>query len=139
MKLESQVASLDLCKRLKELGVKQDAYFVWAKDGAIFSDGEIGLRMNHRDGTEECSAFTVAELGETLPQYVEVPAGLFYLWMCFEGSPRRYDVHYSEFETPLKVAHGMSGFKMATEADARCAMLIYLIENKLLNPTQLNP
>jgi hypothetical protein len=29
MKLENQVCSLDLAKRLKELGVKQDSYFKW--------------------------------------------------------------------------------------------------------------
>jgi hypothetical protein len=34
MNLEQQVCSLELAKRLKELGVKQDSFFFWKRDGS---------------------------------------------------------------------------------------------------------
>lgn len=63
MTLESQVVSLELAKRLKELGVKQESFFWWRSPLAHYgypdwslSDGELG------HGSESYSAFTVAEL-----------------------------------------------------------------------------
>ena len=37
MTLEQQVCSLELAKRLKELGVKQESYFVWHREGSLAS------------------------------------------------------------------------------------------------------
>lgn len=54
MKLEDQVCSLELAKRLKELGVKQNSALVWYKDNEIRRRGEmLGTYL---------AAFTVAEL-----------------------------------------------------------------------------
>jgi hypothetical protein len=39
MKLEQQVVSLDLAKRLKELGVKQESYFKWNFNSAAPEQG----------------------------------------------------------------------------------------------------
>jgi len=38
MKLEDQVCSLELAKRLKELGVEQESLFYWG----LFGGGNIG-------------------------------------------------------------------------------------------------
>jgi hypothetical protein len=43
--LEKQVVSLELAKRLKELGVKQESYFVWAK----FSDNPESWYIQPKD------------------------------------------------------------------------------------------
>src|SRR5437016_1173186 len=68
MKIEEQVTSLDLSKKLKELGVKQESAFYW--EDSVFTDG-MQLKSKERatlKGSHEIySAFTVAELGETLP------------------------------------------------------------------------
>ena len=64
--------SRELSLRLKEAGVKQESEYVWAKDGTLFSDGNVGLRLNHNDGTEECCAYLSGELGERLNRYVDV-------------------------------------------------------------------
>ena len=68
MKLEDQCVSLELDKRLKELGVKQDSYFLWGRDSfspEMFITDDHVLKMLG----EDCwfSAFTVAELGKILP------------------------------------------------------------------------
>lgn len=120
MKLESQVTSLEISKRLKELGVKQESlfYYVGGEDGKhpIWTsfNKEISLFEN-KDFTY--SAFTVAELGELLPEY-----------------------HWSEKQSDgwcgcTRVETGKDKYiihTQKTEADARGKMLIYLLENKLV-------
>jgi len=81
--LENQVCSLELSKRLKELGIKQESLFYWIEDYELYSDepqllyapteqfsngnGELDWPRNN---PENChSAFTVAELGELLPSH----------------------------------------------------------------------
>lgn len=69
MDLKQQVCSLELAKRLKELGVEQKSVYCWCTNdvdtGAVLKygdywDGYAGHKVL-------CSAFTVAELGELLP------------------------------------------------------------------------
>jgi hypothetical protein len=112
MNLEQQVCSLELAKRLKELGVKQESLFAWSKplrSMPAFIDYVNNLELRRGD----CSAFTVAELGELITDQNDI-AGLPYYhdweWKCAPG------YHIAEI----------------TEADARAAMLVYLIEKKLL-------
>ena len=82
MKLEEQVCSLELAKRLKELGVKQESLFRWthALAWSKSTDGrktpgrgkdyvEYGNAKAHKDFI---AAFTVAELGEMLPRRLEL-------------------------------------------------------------------
>src|SRR5712671_5636785 len=75
---EKQVCSLDLYRRLKELGVEQESVFYWC---TISGTNQADLRpaivwfgkeldLGHVYG-EEISAFTVAELGEMLPERCE--------------------------------------------------------------------
>lgn len=87
MKLEQQVVGLDLAKRLKELGVKQESLFAWFQEkkehtysGYSFQS-EVPWELlwsstEQASGNETkfeavVSAFTVAELGEMLPGVIE--------------------------------------------------------------------
>lgn len=121
MKLDDQVCSLELAKRLKELGVKQNALFSWNKYGTFFTQ-----QMEPEDSP--ISAFTVSELGEMLPtedeqNYTVVtyrgPSGF---WFCdltnFKGESGLYPKVIRE----------------DTEADARAKMLIHLIEKGIVKP-----
>lgn len=124
MKLENQVTSHEISKRLKELGVKQESLFYWEpQSNGIF---EI-TRWYHKDSI---SAFTVAELGEMLPLgtaslhidtwYDSLPVQANKNWMC------RMPERPAQRGLKRHIAYAL------TEADARGRCLIYLLENGLL-------
>lgn len=82
MELSKQVVSLELAKKLKELGVGQDAntLFWWHK--ILYKDGheETVVKYGyvlHDDSIREsqmlCVAFTVAELLELLDEEITIP------------------------------------------------------------------
>lgn len=128
MKLESQITSLEISKRLKELGVKQESLFWWNEGdspagGSTFQleDSKYPDLIAYED--YECiSAFTVAELGEMLPNMVEGR-----ILSCDKVEENLYEVYYegSKFDSCYIQ-------KSNTEADARGKCLIYLIENSLI-------
>lgn len=116
MKIEDQVCSVELAKRLKELGVKQESAFYWdiIDKNCVFS-GYGNVKENNLRNW--CSAFTVAELGEMLPsQYLS----------CFRDETGWFGYNIS----PTKEWKEM--YPCTTEANARAKMLIYLIENKIM-------
>jgi len=132
MKLENQICSLELAKKLKELGVKQDSLFeyreffngkdnFWSKPIIV---GKIPNKLGYADvGTDKVSAFTVAELGEMLPISVYTTKNPL-------GYP--YQAHYEEMEDNMSGKFNIKyNTRGETEADARAKMLIYLLENNL--------
>jgi len=121
MKLEKQVCSLELAKRLKELKIKQESLFQWCD-----ISGKAWLYYGKIINSPEmrCSAFTVAELGELLPDFIKTREENYFITMdcdkhiCYENMEKTSEIHF------------MDNFDKFTEADARAKMLIYLIENK---------
>src|SRR5258705_436319 len=113
MKLEFQVVSLDLAKRLKELGVKQESLFYWTEQDSP-AGGSIWQLEDSLLKTEQYSAFTVAELGMLIEPCSKVMLPQFHttehIWFC----------------------PGLECTESDTEADARAKMLVYLLENKLI-------
>lgn len=131
MKLEDQVASLELSKRLKELGVRQESAFYWRQE-VVNLEPEWVLRTWHTgDEREEISAFTVAELGEMLPvKVVEAKDDIPMYKKYWENGMR--DLHSVGYESPMhKIC--LQEFDR-TEANARSKMLIYLIEKGIVKP-----
>lgn len=157
MKLEKQVSNLELSKRLKELGVKQESIYTWVesfgdnktyKDGT--KDGEYKLtdfcrcvsnyyaRGYESDIHPMYHAYTVAELGEMLPD--------MFIWA--DGSKvqiasgkiiEKIDQNkWATIIVPADPRHRLHIEKAETEADARAKMLIYLLENNLLDPKTLS-
>ena len=122
MQLESQVVSLELAKRLKELGVKQESVFAWTA-ASVYPETNWELWSTGRSVEEWVSdgriaAFTVAELGEMLYGR-ELPHSM-------AGSGYWETNEYFDF------SDGRQRIDADTEADARARMLVYLIENKLI-------
>lgn len=148
MKLEQQVCSLELAKRLKELGVKQETYFVWwyteamSADVKYFPDQDWGKRewslrvnapldANRKEnlyGGRALAAFTVAELGEMLPDVVIDDEDRTNFWLRTWKTGQEWAFAYTYGQTSIYVETAL------TEADARAKMLIYLIENNLITP-----
>lgn len=125
MKLEQQVTSLGLSKRLKERGVPQEAIWQWVKlsmgDEPERWDLVFVGNLAKPTGDEMCATFTVAELGEILLRTKAVRDELGYrLFVDYRG----------------KIVCGWDScidFSADTEAEARGLMLEYLIKNNLLS------
>lgn len=136
MKLENQFVSLELAKKLKALGVKQESLFYWWRllptEPYILIHPQLDRRtlqgyVDAYPSAELYSAFTVAELGDMLPDEIEVHEQSY--WLDISRPIRSvwqvgYQKNGSAFQTFIHEAD--------TEADARARMLIYLVENKLI-------
>ena len=125
MKLSDQVIPLDQAKRLKELGIEQDSHFYWYKHSP--TDESITWLASHTDyeGEPIASAFTVAELGVMLPSETLT---------IRRGSE---DSAYPNWEWEDEGNEQAFGL-YASEAEARAAMLIHLLENNLITPAEAN-
>lgn len=124
MKLEQQVVSLELAKKMKELGFKQESLFYWINREEIpgktiwcleFAD-EQKIDYLKKSNFDIISAYTVAELGEMLPDH-------------FHTQKSGVD-YFIQSQLPSQIALGHYEFS-ETEADVRAKMLIYLKENNL--------
>lgn len=145
MKIKDQVVSLELAKKLKELGVKQEGLFAFYRKGHYwsgqteFQPGKETLEENVGDNVDfpherVAVTFTVAELGEMLPYKLEE-----------KGRATDYETYYylntslcedNVWETSYCGLGDCGCEKIIvekTEADSRAKMLIYLIENKLIS------
>lgn len=92
----------------------KDQETLWSVDRFEEKYGEPG------GAYDECSAFTVAELGEILPKlggqgWIETIRFLFY-WRCASRVNSSLETHAETSET---------------EADARAKTVVYLLENRL--------
>lgn len=133
--MENQVVSLELAIKLKELGVKQDSVWCWVYSfpttyiiGLCTSKGCL---INHTieasgnlagmqviTGGDPISAFTVAELGELLPE-------------AFTDNSAGHLPHVNKADGFWQIDYPPNGrvFEQTeTEADARAMMLIWLVE-----------
>jgi hypothetical protein len=134
--LEQQVCSRELAKRLEELGVRQESVFWWVDRTLTYTGG----RASHAQLKGGVAAFTVAELGEMLPDDITIPSK--------NGKPRahthwlrfgRYRVAGNRFWCAYPGGSARTNLeeRAHTEADARAKILIYLLENHLISPPGL--
>lgn len=162
MKLEDQVTSLEISKKLKELGVKQESEFYWVVTLTTeyhlswYPNGELPKALQQRN---DCySAFTVAELGVLLPAYIpramerrgtdgctrfgdmytkfhKAPTDLFHTW--FDPLKSSHN-HSQEGKLSELIAIDFKNLEKLQftgykkEADSRANALIYLLENKII-------
>lgn len=165
MKAENQVCSLELAKKLKALGIKQDAYFCYVQYGVVDDyDHEqiVGTLLGVvaaelHDDNASCiisSAFTAAELGQILPNNIVLPDGEpfdnYKLYINKFNSVNQdrsinnnYIINYECDSTAVTGEEAWLRRRLTVNiydpnlADAMAKMLIYLIENKLMEITHV--
>lgn len=121
MKLEDQVVSLELAKKLKEVGVKQESYFYWENETNLIHYEDIG-------GVYDIfSAFTVAELGELLPANINVGKKTYELELMKES--QEWFINYSSYKNG---DYNIFINFRNTLPNAMAEMLIHLVEHGLL-------
>lgn len=144
MKIEDQVCSLELAKKLEKLRVRQESYFVWPK--RPHDEYEL-LHFNAKSTYKDnyFSAFTSAELGELLPNSILLskaePFNHFRIKINkFISVPKKdvlvnnWIINYECDTTsePLLFTKLTKNIYDPNLANAMAKMLIYLNENKLL-------
>jgi hypothetical protein len=129
MKVENQVCTFDQAKRFDELGLDHDSLFHYAR---FESEEPFQLTQDVGEAIESYSAYSVAELGEMLPElhesYYSNHLG-FWRWQVLE--------HDAEGDFPFKVSEQGDG-EYDTEAEARADMLIDAIEDDRIKAEAIN-
>ena len=151
MQLENQVVSLELAKKLKGLGVRQESYFYWVDSGWR----NKGFFVIARDGWAcDCDfepgsghGCDLQELAEAEEDDAKIGPGEIvggYAYSAFTvaelgemlpmdrvctNKNTKFAIWFDSAIPPTE-----SIITGQTEADARAKMLIYLIEKKIVKP-----
>lgn len=159
MELSKQVCALEYAKRLKELGLKQGSHFYyhWYKKNRDYEDIRIEILTDQAEEFDDgkwklkvYSAFTLSELLEYFPEYLEDDKGNIFEFELFvtdpiykidddcnsiQISPREYTIGYSfiNIESYKNVKHYKTN---SNPANAAAELLIYLLEKGLLKNDQ---
>lgn len=133
MKIEDQVCSLELAKRLRELCMKQESLFCWGNPMDKYSIFHNWERFQEHYLIEnECySAFTAPELGELLPY--EIHDHYLHIHKCFVDT---WECVYLHDLLELKQIPLFKSIKSENLVDCLAKMLIHLIENELMTVSQ---
>ncbi len=134
MNLENHVVSLELAKKLKELGVKQESLFEWSttQNGQNISLHET-LLPSHRNFNspyyKSYSAFTASELGELLPVSISSEDSEYGFVLTINKSDERdyFSVSYENYDFD----YGETSYEKNL-SNSLAKMLIYLLKNDLL-------
>lgn len=147
MKLENQVTPIEMAKKLKDLGVTQESQCYWSKNLLVESGFSVYDRSQLRtyedphlmDKSKYFAAFSCAELGEMLPD--ESINGISMTEkdeICYSRNGNEFYVCLRNKYGDAPLIDGNSLDVYTTEASARAAMLIHLLENKLITVDEVN-
>lgn len=143
-KLEETVTSLELSKKLKELGVKQDSFYYWHSANQqpfilLSATNDLGKFW---ENNQFYSAFTVSELAYMIPKarvgYGEGQNGEVYNDLsdsdseCFElvilfcHVDKVWKIYYESFDSGIRLDKTISDENIV---NALAKILIYLIDH----------
>ena len=148
MLLEKQVANIDQCRKLKELGVKQSGLFSWLYNNysgkyEISTQNVEALQLLAKSNTDSWkarldkgifSSWTVAELAEMLPYRLidELKAENPHL-RIYRGNNQWSVEYHHTFSRPY-VQTG----NVASLAEGLSNTLIHIVEHKLISIEEVN-
>ena len=150
MKLQDQVCTIEQGKQLKELGILQQSVTCFIGDELHLFEKQF-YDWAEQKGMNAVAAFTVSELGAMLPDYT-VKLGNLEIGKCETDhvsmkpiKPGWWNVSYWTWSHK---SHSRGGFYLEkvsnhlyqapTAAQAMAAMLIYLIQKKLVKVKEIN-
>ena len=135
MKLEQQVATFEQSKKLKELGIGFESLFSYSWDWLCQPESDSILILTDVVARSWCSypAPTAEEIAELLPALIQ--SNEKYNLEC-DKQYGLWVVRYRNPNTNNKLKDKYFDNKSLTQALAN--MLIWLIENKHINPKELN-
>jgi len=145
--MEKYCVSLELAQKMKELGFPQDTEFYWqcVRNGEwTFEESWNILNFSHPE-VEQYAAPNVGELSDWLPSRIEFKhynikggADEFVFWLGFSKNDGAiWYVHYSDDEVLCPRFEDWGSIRDKNLANAQAKMLIYLVENKLLDVKDL--
>ena len=143
---EQEVVSLDLSKKLEELGLPQQSLFYWevpreqrkVHDGVIQIVNELPGKGNVRSRFFfYYSAFTAAELKELLPPSIplykdSLDSADLRITREYNSSTQTINEWCCWYQRPDTGSALVEQFGGSSMTDALAKMLIYLLENRLL-------
>lgn len=123
MKLQDQIVSLELAREMKELGFPQESLFWWISPRQTESYIDYASYGTRFKKEISCSAYTVAELGNMIPERIEN-------FKAFQMGKYNdnWVIKYEGIESELNVIR----FQEKTEADLRAKLVIDLKKEKLI-------
>lgn len=135
MNLSDQVISLELAKKLHELGVKQDSIFYWLEGCDCwllhyvnYNHYEPDRKIFIENNSPCYSAFTASELLNILPFKIEKENSSFMLFKY----DRTYKVEYIEWLCENEINEKLHKTEDTNLVKSLAKMLIHLLENGLI-------
>lgn len=144
MKLENQLATIEQSKRLKELGVSQESQFAHVDieggphKAAAAIHGKDFIDWSTIEGGNHFAAFTVAELGVMLPDGFVAGGAQIYSLRVPPVNQGSYGEYCCCLPNMDERNPDILSFYESTEAQARAAMLIYLLETGTIKVESVN-
>lgn len=149
MKLEDQVVSLDLSKKLKEIGVNKPSIFGWIYHEHSESQawackhpepnaswyvirGTDDLKPVKWEGDKENPAFSTAEIGELLPNYVLTPDP-----EPFNGF-RIYIEKFISVENNIQINNWTINYRCDTTSESRNWVFSNILTKPIYDPNLAN-
>lgn len=131
------VCDLEYAKKIKELGVVQESYFVIRTDGYSVWHPKDKYEYIY-DLNVAYSAWTTTELGIMLPEYItgdELYSPMITKKITTSKKPYMWGCNYYG---GVVMEHPFDWITAETEVNARAKMLIHLIENKHVTAEEVN-
>ncbi len=135
--IQSHIVNFDLSKRLHELGVKKESIFYWGKGDYQDKDKIWILPFQDEENwphDEIYPAYIAAEILGMLPCHI-IDGKVFWLDISKYDTKQYYKIFYASYER-----YYLNNFEFQDDnlCSALAKMLIYLIENKLVDANKIN-